>query len=190
MSSRRRAGISLIHTLGMIVVIGSLMTLSMSVVYQAYDSHHRAVEHINEWQRLNILRERFCEDAHRSVSAEIGETLVLNQGAEEFTYEVAGDEVIRTHLSKGTEVGKRSWVLPGRVTSIWRIDDSGALPLLRWEMICEVGNVRMRTGSKSTKSGGATTERQFHWLARVGVFDGEADLRPDAPAQGGDDGVE
>ena len=64
MSSRRRAGISLIHTLGMIVVIGSLMTLSMSVVYQAYDSHHRAVENINEWQRLNILRERFCEDGH------------------------------------------------------------------------------------------------------------------------------
>ncbi|MEM7559882.1 MAG: hypothetical protein AAF394_12245, partial [Planctomycetota bacterium] len=112
-AERRRAGVSLIHTLVMIVVIGSLSTLSMSVVYQAYASHHRAVEHINKWQRLNLLREKFCEDAHRSASAEISEGLVLSTGDEEFTYELEGDEVIRTHTSQGNQVGKQNWVLPG-----------------------------------------------------------------------------
>lgn len=187
-TDRRRAGVSLIHTMVMIVVVGSLSTLSMSVVYQAYASHHRAVEHINKWQRLNLLRERFCEDAHRSALAEIGESLVLSAGNEEFTYELDGDEVIRTHTSQGNQVGKQSWVLPGPATGNWRIDESGALPLLRWELGWGEGYTKPRPHEvEPANSEGKTAQRQLRWLARIGVFEEDFDLQANGSMQGGSD---
>lgn len=185
---RRRAGVSLIHTMVMIVVVGSLSTLSMSVVYQAYASHHRAVEHINKWQRLNLLRERFCEDAHRSASAEIGESLVLSAGNEEFTYELDGDEVIRIHTSQGNQVGKQSWVLPVPATSNWRIDESGVLPLLRWELSWGEGYTKPRTDEvEPVKAEERTAQRQLTWFARLGVFEVGFNLQANGSMQGGSD---
>lgn len=187
----RRAGVSLIHTLVMIVVVGSLTTFSMSVVYQAYASHHRAVEHINKWQRLNLLRERFYEDAHRSASAEIDEILVLSAGNEEFTYKLEGDEVIRTHLSQGNQVAKQSWVLPGLVAGNWCIDESGALPLLRWELSWREGYTKSWPDQVGVaKSEETTSPRQLTWLTRIRVFEEEFDLKANGSMQGGSDVLE
>ena len=183
-----RVGVSLVHTIVMIVVAGSLTTLSMSVVYQTYASHHRAVEHINRWQRLNLLRERFCDDAHRSTSAEIDEILVLSAGNEEFTYELEGDEVIRTHKSQGTLVGKQSWVLPSPVSCNWRIDESGALPLLRWELSWGHGYTKPWPDQVGVaKLEETTSQRQLTWLKRIRVFEEEFDLQANGSMQGGSD---
>lgn len=188
LADSRRAGVSLIHTITMIVVVGSLSALSMSVVYQAYASHHRAVDHINKWQRLNLLRERFCEDAHQSASAEIGESLVLSAGSEKFIYELDGDEVIRTYTSHGKQVGKQSWVLPGPAAGNWHIDESGALPLLRWELSWGEGYTKPRSDQvEPAKAVETTAQRELTWLARIGVFDEEVELHGNGSIQGESD---
>lgn len=132
---KRTGGFALVETVGLITVIGMLLSLSAVVMNQAYKAHQEALMHVRHTQQVQVLAARFRADAEAAVDVTVTEELLLTMlGGRQIRYRTSEDRVHRVTSDGEAEIGREVWQLPARVDAKWTLDESGRIPLIVWDL--------------------------------------------------------
>ena len=184
-----RAGYTILDTVGMLVLIGMLFSLSSSVLHLVYQVHRDSLRYVQITRNLQTAATRFRTDARDAVRAEVLSSEVLSAEEEgraigvrfelpegyAVEYRGPANRLERETRWQGAVVGTEQWQLPGAVQLVVSIDREERIPRIEMEVQVEEAGRWSQPGSivwqTRTEMGWAPLESSFV----KGLESGEAD---------------
>lgn len=127
----RRGGFTLVEMVGVMSVIGMLLTLSALLLNKAFDAHSASLTHLQRMRSLELFVERWRDDVRSATQVTPGSELrITKAGNLEVIYSINNQSMVRTRRQDGQDIGHDHWQLPSQFTATWQVDDQARNPLL------------------------------------------------------------
>lgn len=127
----------LTDTVGMLVLVGLLLSLSAVILHRVLLSHGNAMEYLAMTQNLQAAHDRWTEDALTSRKCEIGDDLKMTcTDGRQISYALESGQLVRSTSELNRPdgsfqiVGQEHWQLPEGCQLVWSIDRKQRVPLV------------------------------------------------------------
>lgn len=127
----RRPGFTLIECVGVISLVGMLLSLSSVLLHRAFEVHRGALQSFRQLEQVNYWSERWRSDASQAVEANIDTDLSLTRDSGEIVrYSLQEQQLVRSVLREQRLLSQEMCTGWPVVQTTWQVDSSGQLPLL------------------------------------------------------------
>ncbi|MEZ6133336.1 MAG: hypothetical protein R3C53_00360 [Pirellulaceae bacterium] len=130
----RRSAFSLVETVGLIGVIGTILALSAGMLNHAYAAHRQALTHLRDMEELQRLSQRLrtdTEDAHVLIG-DFGLSIV-GEGSPDISYDQLENSIVRRISGDGS--ARERWILPAGARLTLRFEESTRRGLLAVKIV-------------------------------------------------------
>ena len=119
----------------MVVAVGTIATLSITLLNRSWTAHQSAISHLQKITSLEQAIERWRNDLQHAERVDAQGDLQIEQTQEgKVVYSIHDQLFERKKYLSGKLVSQESWSLPANCEMEWRVDESGAIPLLQGSM--------------------------------------------------------
>ncbi len=132
---KNRSGMTLIEVVGMLTLIGTLLSTSTIVINRSFNAHRSALAHLRKMHSMEQLVQRWRNDIHACQHVSIDDQLELTTSDHRRILYAAKDNLVtRIQFTGDTAIGQETWELPNRCQLTWQLKDSGEQQLLIGEL--------------------------------------------------------
>jgi hypothetical protein len=171
-----RSGTTLIELVSLMMVLGSMMTLTGMAIHRSTQTQKLALSCIKHTKLLDDLHHRILKDTHASSELKVVNTTIqlLDSSGQTIEYSQEAGSIIRTLNSSSNEtIGQARWKIGARQLQV-ALDTSGAVPLARFSLQLDrlvpdpalVSNEAKKTAAEGADFSAVETIR---WISRLGV---------------------
>lgn len=173
--SNRRRGFTLIHAVSMVLLIGSVMSLTIVVLHKALGAHSSSLEQLQYLRNVQNFADRFRKDIHQAVAVDTpldrSSELRIDIDAQKVVrYSIQDDRLLRT-LESDEGTSQEVFPLSSEAEVSWTINRTGTIPLVTAQITPQAFEDRMELEQQATDRSFASLPRAkpFRVQARQGV---------------------
>ena len=132
----QRRGVTLVETVGLVLVIGLLLGLSASVLNQAFRVHRDSLYSFRQLQQMQIWAERFRSDVHAAAAVDVqAEQITLTRpGGTQVSYQLKNTGLVRQATDGEQLLASNDWSALGVSRAQWSVDRDKRYPLVRCQL--------------------------------------------------------
>ncbi len=132
---KNRSGMTLIEVVGMLTLIGTLLSTSTIVINRSFNAHRSALTHLRKMHSLEQFVQRWRYDIHACQHVSIDDQLeLITSDHRRIQYAAKDYLVTRIQFDGDSAIGQETWELPNHCQLTWQLKDSGAQQLLIGEL--------------------------------------------------------
>ena len=166
MRHRARKGFSLIEMVALLFSISAILSLSAVILQQAFEVHRSGLVHLQKYQALQMLEQRFRSDCHAAQACQVIEDAEKHPSLEltlpdqrTVRYSVAPGLARRQVVMGDVESASEQWQLPRNSSGTWLIESHPQCELVHFIIRFE--------GNESTSE---LEMEEIRWQARSNPF--------------------
>ncbi len=149
----RRSGFTLIECMGVVAMIGVLLSLCAGTLNRAYQVHRGTLQTFRELEQLNFWCDRFRADTLQAIEVKLGsDAQLVRETGETVRYAVTEGRLARIVERDTQVIAREAWHGPQLSQVDWSMQTNGRVPLIACELHFE---------------GGAKTLGPIKWLSRL-----------------------
>jgi hypothetical protein len=127
----RRSAFTLIETIGMVAIVGTLLSTSALIINRSFNTHRAALEHLRKMRGIEQFVDRWRWDVQSCSKVTITNQLELTMNEElRLQYSATVNTITRTKFLHGEQVGQEVWELPIECRLKWAVEHNDATHLL------------------------------------------------------------
>jgi hypothetical protein len=171
-----RSGTTLIELVSLMMVFGSMMTLTGMAIHRSTQTQKLALSCIKHTKLLDDLHHRMLTDTHAASELTVVNNAIqlLDSSGQTIEYSQDAGSIIRTLKSSSNEtIGQARWKIGARQLQV-ELDTSGAVPLARFSLQLNrlvLDPSLVSNEAKNTAAEGAdySAIETIRWISRLGV---------------------